>query len=328
MMELESHAQLRVGERPMKTIFLGYPFAIPGIRLAVEAGCEGIARVLVAADRLRGKHLLVKIDEMIAEADLSLFDLTLHNPNVAVEFGLAYVRDAKWAILYSTDAKYKVAESSESRIFSDLEGMDSIRYPDFGTLTSELRRLLPEYLSAPHVGLQPTQSIGGWSKVGLRPDQESSMEVQRRHEQSLMPLVSMRLDCTGKRGALVPEVVIRGAAVNSGLGPATAVYLHIATVSYVPPHAIHLGDIGLKTEYPIELKFPLSPTAQPLDFVPYTCVTRYKDIFGNEGATAQRSFSGFSKDMTEIGRILPAPDTAEKIEKLLDENHVPKGLVQ
>jgi hypothetical protein len=311
----------------MKTIFLGYPFAIPEIREAVEAGCEGVAQVLVASDRLRGKHLLVKIDEMIAEADLSLFDLTLHNPNVAVEFGLAYVRDAKWAILYSTDPQYKVAKSSESRIFSDLEGMDSIRYPDFETLTTELRRLLPEYLSAPHVGLQRTQSIGASSEAA-RPEQESSSEAQRRHEQSLMPLVSMRLDCTGNRGAATPEATIRGAAVNSGLGPATAVYLHIATVSYMPQHAIHLGDIGSKTERPIDLKFRLSSTAQQLDFVPYTCVTRYKDIFGNEGATAQRSFSGFSKDMTDIGRILPAPNTAEEIAKLLDDNHVPKGLLQ
>ncbi len=84
----------------MKTVFLGYPFAIPEIRTAVEAGCDGIAKVIVASDRLRGKHLLVKIDEMIDEADVSLFDLTLHNANVAVEFGIAYTRDVKWALLY------------------------------------------------------------------------------------------------------------------------------------------------------------------------------------------------------------------------------------
>jgi hypothetical protein len=317
----------------MKTIFLGYPFAIPEIRPAVEAGCKGIANVLVASDRLRGKHLLAKIDEMIREADLSLFDLTLHNPNVAVEFGVAYTLGVKWALLYSTNPAHGAAPGNESRIFSDLQGMDSIPYPDFGTLTNELRRLLPEYLEAPHVGLSPgpLTAAADLAKTQAKATvklEEQSPEAQRRHEQSLMPLVSMRLDCTGKRGVLIPEVNIRGAAVNSGLGPAQAVYLHIATASYMPSHAIHLGDIAPKAESPIDQTFRLSSTAQVLTYVPYTCVTRYSDIFGNEGAIAQRSFSGFSKDMVVIGRVAPAPDTAAGITKLLEDNHVPKGFAQ
>jgi hypothetical protein len=318
----------------MKKVFLGYPFAIPEIRTAVEAGCSGIANVIVASDRLRGKHLLVKIDEMIREADLSLFDFTLHNPNVAVEFGIAYTLRRKWAILYSMHPEHQVDSLNASRIFSDLQGMDSICYPDFDTLAGELKRLLPEYLEAAHVGLNPAASTVGLDIAGnhvealTKPADRASAEGQRRHEQSLMPIVSVRLDCTGKRGALVPEVAIRGVAVNSGLGPATSVYLHLATVSYMPTHAINLPEIAPSAEHPINLDFQLSPTAQQLDRVPYTCVTRFSDIFGNEGAIAQQSYSGLRKDMTTIGRILPAPNTAVQIEKLLNDNHVPKGIVQ
>jgi len=324
----------RIKRTEMKKVFLGYPFAIPEIRAAVEAGCGGIANVIVASDRLRGKHLLVKIDEMIREADLSLFDFTLHNPNVAVEFGIAYTLGRKWAILYSTNPKHQVDSRNASRIFSDLQGMDSICYPDFDTLTSELKRLLPEYLEIPHVGLNqatPTAAVdmsGDHTQTPTRPEDRASAEGQRRHEQSLMPIMSVHLDCTGKRGALIPEVTIRGVAVNSGLGPATSVYLHLATVSYMPTHAINLPDIAPRVEHPINLDFQLSPTAQQLDRVPYTCVTRFSDIFGNEGAIAQQSYSGLGKDVTTIGRILPAPNTAAQIEKLLNDNHVPKGVVQ
>ena len=143
----------------VKKIFLAYSFAIPEIRAAVEAGCEGIATVIAADDRLRGSSLLVKITEMIEEADLSLFDLTGWNPNVAAEFGVAYARGVKWALLCSTDKKYQVRETSDP-IFSDLGGVDSIQYPDFPTLTSELQRLVPEYINAPHVGFKQNLRMG------------------------------------------------------------------------------------------------------------------------------------------------------------------------
>ncbi len=126
----------------------------------------------------------------------------------------------------------------------------------------------------------------------------------------------------------MPEVAIRGAAINSGLGPALTVFLHIATVSYVPQHAIALGDIAPGAKHSIDQNFSLSPTAQPLDRVPYTCVTRFSDIFGNEGAIAQRSYSGLGKDVTEIGRVLPAQNTGPQIDKLISDNHVPKEAFQ
>jgi hypothetical protein len=164
----------------LKTIFLGYPFALPQIREALERACAGFARIVVASDRLRGKHLLTKIDEMIQESDLALFDLTGHNPNVAAEFGIAYARNVKWAILYCTDPTYKPSDKAESRIFSDLEGMDSIRYSEFEQLESEARRLLPEYLAAEHVGLvnaiATSKQLPGRHDSSLRPRLHASVK--------------------------------------------------------------------------------------------------------------------------------------------------------
>ncbi len=70
-------------------VFLGYAFKWPVIRDAVTAAADGIATVTCADDTLTGMHLLEKIQEMMLQADLCLFDLTSHNVNVATEYGIA-----------------------------------------------------------------------------------------------------------------------------------------------------------------------------------------------------------------------------------------------
>ncbi len=131
----------------LPTIFLGYPFALTYVRPAVERAAEGIARVVVASDILRGMPLLEKIEQMMSQARLCLFDLTTHNPNVATEFGIARGRGYAWAILYCTDETLNPKPGRESSVFSDVKGWDSILYGNEIELETELRRLLPEYLA-------------------------------------------------------------------------------------------------------------------------------------------------------------------------------------
>jgi hypothetical protein len=64
----------------------GYPFSLEYVRPAVERAVGERAQIIVASDELRGMPLLHKIESMMESADLCLFDLTLHNPNVAAEF--------------------------------------------------------------------------------------------------------------------------------------------------------------------------------------------------------------------------------------------------
>ena len=67
----------------LRRVFLGYPFALTYVRPAVDRAADGQAQIIVASDVLRGQPLLHKIESMMQDADLCLFDLTLHNPNVA-----------------------------------------------------------------------------------------------------------------------------------------------------------------------------------------------------------------------------------------------------
>jgi len=131
----------------LPTIFLGYPFALDYVRPALERAAQGLARVVVASDILRGMPLLEKIEQMMSEAKLCLFDLTTHNPNVAAEFGIARGRGYAWAILYCTDETLNPKPGRESSVFSDVKGWDSILYGNETELEIELRRLLPEYLA-------------------------------------------------------------------------------------------------------------------------------------------------------------------------------------
>lgn len=132
----------------LKTIFLGYPFKLTYIRQAVEAAASGHAKVVTASDVLRGQPLIKKIEELMAEADLCIFDLTTHNANVALEFGIAYARNHKHAILYCTNEDLNPKPGSESSVFSDVRGWDSLLYTDPLDLELRLKRYLPELLVA------------------------------------------------------------------------------------------------------------------------------------------------------------------------------------
>ena len=133
----------------IKKIFLGYPFALDYVRGCVERAAKGLARVSVASDLLRGQPLLHKIEAMMSEADLCLFDLTLHNPNVAAEFGIAHGRGYKYAILYCADEVLNPTPGRESSLFTDVKGWDSLLYTEPSELEAKLRHYLPELLLAP-----------------------------------------------------------------------------------------------------------------------------------------------------------------------------------
>lgn len=91
--------------------------------------------------------LLEKIEHMMSEADLCVFDLTTHNPNVAAEFGIARGRGYAWAIIYCTNENLNPKPGRDSSVFSDVKGWDSILYDNEQDLESKLRRLLPEYVA-------------------------------------------------------------------------------------------------------------------------------------------------------------------------------------
>lgn len=135
-----------------KIAFLGYPFRIPEIRKAVEAAVQGHALLKCADTELTNLQLLDKIEKMMGAADLRLFDVTGHNVNVAVEYGIARALQLAPLLLYCKDERYAPHDGQED-VFSDLRGMDSLRYETFEELTAELRQRIPGLLSQakPHL---------------------------------------------------------------------------------------------------------------------------------------------------------------------------------
>lgn len=129
----------------MHSLFLAYPFSDVQIHAAVVRSCAGLAEVRTADKELTHLHLLDKIERMMEDADVCLFDLTGYNVNVAVEFGLARGRGLAPLILFNPLASEQ-ANSKTPDIFSDLRGIDSLRYSSYDELERELRLRLPGIL--------------------------------------------------------------------------------------------------------------------------------------------------------------------------------------
>lgn len=280
-----------------KRIFLGYPFAIPEIRVAVNAACRGFAQVVSADDRLRGKHLLEKVDEKIQEADLSLFDITQHNPNVAAEFGLAYARGVKWALLYSTDKRFKIRTVNRSRVFSDLQGMDSVPYADYSVLKRELRRLLPEFLDAPH--RRPRLSSAASHDSAIRP----------RLDAKVQPIYSASVGALGSPSKIVKlgEDKLGITLSNDGNGAANAVSMRLTGFTFVDEILAVTRSTAVTRRWPLEDQPAyLEAPSEPIITVRYS--DDNGDVYEQSGPLkAVRSGSHFYYQGSGLGppRALP-----------------------
>lgn len=122
----------------MKTVFIGYPFALDHVHRAAASAFEGVADVVTARDRITSQHILDKIELLMAESTLCLFDLTLHNVNVALEFGLARGKGFPYRLLYDETN----AGNPKEDVFSDARGWDSLRYTSEDHLRAELIRAI------------------------------------------------------------------------------------------------------------------------------------------------------------------------------------------
>ena len=242
----------------VKTIFLGFPFKLDGVRPAVERAAEGIARVLVASDYLRGKPLLHKIEEMMAAADLCIFDLTLHNPNVAAEFGIAHGRGHKYAILYCTDESFNPKPDHESSVFSDVKGWDSVQYSGLADLESQLRKYLPELLSA------PTPRVA----APLHIPEATQIDNQAF---SVKPIMHLRLG-SGEGGP--NGHFINGLLKNVGRGIAREPKLFLPGIGDVPV------DRLIKPGEELVLRLPHNPYLQRFDDA--TAIVTFEDEIGNK----------------------------------------------
>jgi hypothetical protein len=123
-----------------RSVFVGYPYELPKDDyrgLFYEVGGEYGVEFVFADEKLTQKHILEKIAGMMAESAFSLFDITLWNPNVALELGLAYGAGWDFYILFDPT-------KGNEDVLTDVKGIDRIEYRSYSQLKEELSKLIRE----------------------------------------------------------------------------------------------------------------------------------------------------------------------------------------
>jgi hypothetical protein len=92
-----------------------------------------------ADEQFTSKHVLDKVADYIRLADVSLFDITGWNPNVALELGIAVGLNRRYFILLNTKIETKDAPS-------DIKGIDRLQYSSLSELEAKLSLLVKQLL--------------------------------------------------------------------------------------------------------------------------------------------------------------------------------------
>jgi nucleoside 2-deoxyribosyltransferase len=93
-----------------------------------------------ADEQITNQHVLGKILKYIEQADISLFDITGWNPNVALELGIAVGLNRRYFILLNSN------HDNNKDVPSDIKGIDRVQYKSNSELEAKLIILLTQEL--------------------------------------------------------------------------------------------------------------------------------------------------------------------------------------
>jgi hypothetical protein len=124
-------------------VFVAHPFRQPfrtaDFRPALEAALSSLGLHAEYADYdITSGHILGKVCRLIQECRFGIYDVSLWNPNVTLEWGLAV--GLKRPTLLIVDSVH-----SED-VPADLSGFDRIQYTSFNDLKDKLTRTLPGFI--------------------------------------------------------------------------------------------------------------------------------------------------------------------------------------
>ena len=132
------------------TVFVGCPYAPPFDLRAFRETLERLPIAWYYADtRLRSRHLLLNLTTYIRAVDYCVFDLSLWNPNVSLELGLAEGLGKNYYIL--------VNRKQSKDVPSDIRGIQRIEYSSIesretdGLLPSLARYLVRDQTHPRHI---------------------------------------------------------------------------------------------------------------------------------------------------------------------------------
>jgi hypothetical protein len=148
-------------------LFVSYPEKLDAERSYRERLIRSFTNTevqpLFARDLVTNQHVLTKVQRLMEDADLSLFDLTGANPNVALELGIAIANHHPFVI---------ATRSDDAAAILDLIGLDQLRYDDEGDLASGLLDLIKRGRTPKRAAPQTPVSIQEFGEIrfGLRHD--------------------------------------------------------------------------------------------------------------------------------------------------------------
>lgn len=123
----------------MPSVFIACPYDDSKFKFSsFKAELQTLPFVVEFANTtLETKHLLDKIKRLIKAADFSFFDLSMWNPNVSLELGLADGISASYYIL--------INKKLDKNVPSDIQGIQRIVYSSLKNSSDSLRYQLIQY---------------------------------------------------------------------------------------------------------------------------------------------------------------------------------------
>ena len=130
----------------MLKIFVAHPYKalrIDDYRAAlkeVEKDFPG-CKFIYADEEITSDYILDKIERMIIESDISLYDLTSWNPNVALELGLAFGLKRTFYILFNPS-------HDSQEVPSDIRGKERVEYRSMTELRAKVSIIVRNHLKS------------------------------------------------------------------------------------------------------------------------------------------------------------------------------------
>ena len=216
------------------SIFVAYPYSISSDdyrRPFVDLGDAFNVEFVIADERITNKQLLDKVEAMIREARLSLFDITGWNPNVALELGIAVGSNRPYYLLFNPTGEH-------GDVPADLGGIDRIQYRSYKDLGDGIAKLLLQEFGVPREGAEMASQLETLQgRAAELISQEPGLKINdiatrlgpipvEMAKVVVRPLVGDSIETTGvKRGTRYYPVGHAGrasrAGVRRGAGPKT-----------------------------------------------------------------------------------------------------------
>lgn len=145
---------------------------------------------------------------------------------------------------------------------------------------------------------------------------DERQQVERHHQQTLMPIVFLEAGCIMRSGSDGTWIVFEGTIRNVGGGPSTGINILFKPFGFVE-RVSYQGLIGPNEGRPFRVEWKLTGPVPFQETLPYDTVTRFRTIFETEGAIHQKSFSGMARNAIVQAYISPTDqDTAKKLTEM------------